>query len=82
MVSFKNIIALWPSPADLAKEVGAGVEAVMKWRYRNNIPAEWWERVAATDRAKAANVTIEEMASMLARSTFEEPTFETERANR
>lgn len=65
--SFRAIIDLWPSPDDMAADLEAGRWAVPKWRTRNSIPAEWWQRLLSTDRAKTAGVTADLLTEMAAR---------------
>lgn len=42
----RQIMARWPSRAQLARDVGAGHTAVYQWWTRNSIPPDWWGRVA------------------------------------
>jgi hypothetical protein len=58
----RKIIELWPSPTDMAADVGANPEAVRKWRQRNSIPANFWAAVARSAPAKKAGVTLEAIA--------------------
>ncbi len=69
--AFRDVVALWPTPDALADEIGAGVAAVRKWPQRDNIPAEWWVAILATDKAKLAGVTAELLAELAAREAAE-----------
>ena len=57
--SFREIVALWPSPDALAAEIGAGIAAVRKWSQRDNVPVEWWASILRTDTARSAGLTAE-----------------------
>jgi hypothetical protein len=50
--SFTDIIGLWPSLSDLAREMGAPAASVRQWKVRDRIPATWWDSLltAATKR--------------------------------
>lgn len=67
ILSFRSIIDLWPSPDALALEIGARVEAVRKWRQRDNIPAPWWSAIVLSQTAQSAEVTFAAMANLAAR---------------
>lgn len=65
--SFRSIIELWASREGMAADVGAKNWAVIKWFKRDNIPAEWWSAVLATERARDGGVTAELLARLAAR---------------
>jgi hypothetical protein len=67
LASFRDVVALWPSPDALAAEIGAGMAAARKWPQRDNIPAEWWIAILRTETAKSAGVTAELLAELAAR---------------
>lgn len=52
ITSFRDVIALWDGPDQMAAEIGAGRWAVHKWRSRNSIPSEWWLPILRTPVAK------------------------------
>ena len=64
--SFRDVIALWPSPDVMASDVGAPVTAVRKWWQRDRIPAEWWHSVLASDVARSAEISAEALAAIIA----------------
>ena len=68
MHSFRDIIALWPTPDRLAEAIGANKWAVQKWRSRDTIPSDWWSRVLATDIAKQHRITADQLAELAART--------------
>lgn len=48
----------------MAADIGARAAAISKWRERDNIPSEWWTRVLATERAKAADLSADLFARL------------------
>ena len=53
MKTFKEIINLWPSQAELARDLGALPETVGKWHQRNRVPGwRWLPMVEAAKRRK------------------------------
>jgi len=77
ITSFRSVIELW-GPKDahgarlaMGSEVGASAGTVTKWWQRDWIPAEWWTAVVATDRARAAGVSVEVLAALAAREVTE-----------
>lgn len=69
--SFRDVVALWPSPAVMASDIGAGVAAVRKWPQRDVIPAEWWVPILQTDVARRSGITAELLATLAAREPVE-----------
>jgi hypothetical protein len=67
MQSFRDIIALWPSPEALADEIGEKGWTVRKWKQRDSIPSGRWLAVIEAAAARGARVTAEEMARIAAR---------------
>lgn len=55
----------------MAADVGAHVTAVTKWGQRDNIPAEWWSAVLATEKATANCVTADVLTALAAREPAE-----------
>ena len=53
--SYVKIIDLWGSPANLAKDIGEGHEAVRKWRQRDSIPSPYWQSLIEAAKLKAEN---------------------------
>jgi len=71
ITSFRSIIELWPSREAMASDVGTTVPRVTKWGQRNNIPAEWWSSVLATDKAASAGLSAEKLTALAAREPAE-----------
>lgn len=56
------MIKLWPSPDDLAADVGAKPDTVRKWRTRNRIPPEWWQPIIQAAETRGTRLTASELA--------------------
>src|SRR5262245_13181064 len=71
--SFRSVIDLWPSREAMASDIDEGVSAsaVRKWWQRDNIPSEWWTRVLATEKAKAAGLSADLFARLAAKQAEE-----------
>lgn len=62
-MTFLDIIAKWPSLADLARDVGLPVKNVRRWHDIGSIPAEWFVTVeAAAARRGIGNVNVESLS--------------------
>ena len=67
--SFSDVVALWGDAA-LARDIGAPMLRVRKWRHRNRIPSDSWGAVvrAAEARAKTdekfKQITLEVLADL------------------
>lgn len=71
--TFREVIALWPSPEEMADEIGVPYRetyawTIHKWRSRDFIPATWWSSIMAAPRAKDAGVTLDLMAALAAKT--------------
>lgn len=71
IATFRDVVALWPTPDALAEEIGAGVSAARKWPQRDNIPAEWWLPILGTEKARSVGLTAETLAELAARKPAE-----------
>jgi hypothetical protein len=50
-MSFRPLIAKWPSKAAMAHDVGTTQKVVQAWWNRDSIPAQWYPTIArAADR--------------------------------
>lgn len=70
-LTFRSIIALWPSPDAMAADIGAGPSAVRKWSQRNRIPEEWWRTVLDAPRVRDAGITADTLATLAHRKLAE-----------
>lgn len=50
ILSFADIVRLWPSYADLAEDCGVAYQTVAAWARRSSIPHEHWEHVERSAR--------------------------------
>jgi hypothetical protein len=71
ILTFRDVIELWPSREALASDVGAAAWVVSKWWQRKSIPAEWWSAVLDTDRAREAGLNAEMLTTFAAREPVE-----------
>jgi len=62
MSGAKSIISEFPSPGDLAAEIGLPVATVWKWGQRGRIPAEYDVSIVQAARRLGVNVTFERLA--------------------
>lgn len=66
MKSFADVIALWDTATDLAREIGQKAGTVRQWRNRGAIPPEYWQAViAAAVRCGKDGVTAEALTAMV-----------------
>ena len=66
--TFTAVIARWDTQTLLADDVGATPGMVRQWRYRDNIPPEYWLRVAAAaKRRKFYGISLNSLAEIAAR---------------
>jgi len=45
MNSFRDVIDLWPSMAEMARQAHVTHGTVKQWRRRNSIPSRYWLRL-------------------------------------
>lgn len=64
--SFRDVIAFWKSPAEMAAAVGAKADAVRKWGERDRIPDEYWQRTIEAAAGLGKAVTAEELTRLAA----------------
>jgi hypothetical protein len=76
MGSFRAVIDLWPSKAQLARDIGCAESRVQKWSVRNSIPAEWWLRLINAAHRRGYKVSFEDLAGLAAVSAPEPQTTE------
>ena len=62
--TFRDVIALWDSPADLAEDVGAKLDAVRKWGERDRIPSEYWQRTIDAASARGKHISAADLARL------------------
>lgn len=87
-VNFRNlethadIIELWPSVPELARDVGFAYVNVWKWHSKKTIPPEWWVLVVEAARRRDLPVTYEILAATVCnRKYIEAPAIVDQAAN-
>ncbi|WP_366656586.1 carph-isopro domain-containing protein [Fodinicurvata sp. EGI_FJ10296] len=56
------IINLWPSAADLARDIGVPYQTVAAWRRRNSIPPRHWQSIISAGSRRGVSLTVECLA--------------------
>ncbi len=64
MGSFSDVIALWPSLADFAAEVGVPYGHAKQWRMRDSIPAARWTALVEAAERRGVHLTTERLAQI------------------
>ncbi|HMO73135.1 MAG TPA: hypothetical protein PKC84_16095 [Paracoccaceae bacterium] len=59
----REIIDLWPTRRDLARDVGTTEARVHRWAARNSIPARFHAGVLRAGRLRAFGVTADELVA-------------------
>ena len=68
METFREVIDLWATPAEMASDIGEKPGTVRQWRFRDKIPAEKWLPVAAAAQKKGfPQITFEALDEIAAR---------------
>jgi len=44
-LSFRDVIARWPTTRAFARDAGCSPTLVRQWRHRNSVPARYWPRI-------------------------------------
>ena len=65
-MTFSDVIELWPTAAELAREISVKEVTVRAWKFRT-IPAEYWKDIEAAAKARGLAVSIDDLAEMAAR---------------
>lgn len=61
-MNHKSIIALWPNPPALARDLGVEPDNVYKWEKRNRIPAERWLDIVEAANSRGYDVSLTKLA--------------------
>lgn len=65
MQNVSEIFDLWPTDADLGRDIGVSYPAVAAWKRRGSIPAAYWrDLVAAARRRGLRDVTTDTLAEL------------------
>ena len=67
-MTFTDVLKLWPSPGELARDLDIPVGVVKQWRRRDSIPPERWQAlVTAAHGHGHMHITTDFLASIAAR---------------
>jgi hypothetical protein len=56
----REVIELWPTRAEFARELGVAYQTARQWYARDNIPANYWPAVVSNAAARGLRqVTVE-----------------------
>lgn len=74
MPSVAEIFDLWPTDADLGRDIGISYPTVSAWKQRGSIPASYWRDIVRAARRRGINqVTADLLAEIHARQDAEAP---------
>jgi len=70
MMTFRQIIDLWPTMSALATDVGLQdkYQTVAAWKRRDSIPPDYWRSVVEAAKRRDLPVTYETLANAAART--------------
>lgn len=66
MNSHRDIIDLWSSRAELAREVGVDYQTARQWHLRNSIPSEYWCDLVRAAQERGLEVSVDLLATIKA----------------
>jgi len=73
MHNVSDIFSLWPTDADMGRDIGVSYPAVAAWKRRGSIPASYWrDLVAAARRRGYTHVTADILAELHAANAREQ----------
>jgi hypothetical protein len=68
MQNVAEIFAIWPSDADLAREIGLSYPTVASWKQRGSIPVAYWRPlIQAARKRKHPEITADLLVELHAR---------------
>lgn len=62
MSMIRQIIDLWPSRSELARDIGVEPSTVRQWYHRGSIPSDYWSPIAESAEERRIPVWIESLA--------------------
>jgi hypothetical protein len=66
----REVIELWPTRAEFARELGVAYQTARQWYARDNIPANYWPGVVSSAAARGLRqVTVELLLAIKAECT-------------
>lgn len=73
MQNVSDLCGLWPSDAELARDLGVPYPTVAAWKLRGSIPAPYWRRLVRAAKARRlTQVTADLLAELHARKDIGE----------
>lgn len=63
-----QLFSLWPTAADMARDIGENPVTVRSWRTRGSIPAKHDLKIIERARQKGGSITFEDLARARASS--------------
>lgn len=57
----KNLIHLWPTVAEFARDLGQQPTRAYKWSDRDSIPPQFWRDVVRAAEARGIAVTVDDL---------------------
>jgi hypothetical protein len=67
----ERIFTIWPTAADLARDIGENPVTVRHWRRRGSIPARFDRSIVDAAAKRGASLSFEDMANARATKTTE-----------
>jgi hypothetical protein len=63
MQSFAELLVLWPSLAEVARDLAVPYDTVIAWKRRKSVPYEYWPAlVTSAARYEVRGITMERLA--------------------
>lgn len=62
--NFRDVLALWPTLSELARDIDFDYERVAQWRKRDWIPPEWFPRVLQAAEKRGFDLTLQQLMSI------------------
>jgi hypothetical protein len=70
MRTVAELFSLWPSDADLVRDLGLPYQTVVAWKQRGSVPvAYWYDLIRAAHRRGLSQITSERLVELHARDS-------------
>jgi hypothetical protein len=66
VMSFREIIKLWPSIASFSREMNVPYQRAFRWYHRNSIPARYWRQLIDVLEQHQVRMTFDELIKVAA----------------
>lgn len=60
----KNLSHIWPTAAEMARDLGIPYATVNSWLYRGEIPPRRWAQVVRAAKARGFDLTLDQLAGI------------------